>query len=446
MKYTEFKVLWTVFFFLVAFSQPLFGNEVSNLKTETGLQKQININDALNYAYKNNPSIQSAKESWKASIEKYRIQTGYPDPTLMVTYFPSPIETRLGPQEWNLNLSQAIPFPGKLTQKGKVIESGIRADKLKLDKTIKKVTLDIVTSYQELVYIQKAIHFANANDNLTQELLKLSENAYADDRSSLYDVSKARAQISQIQYDILLLKELEQTEKIKLNTLLNRSPSAPLGTAKSLKIRNNIYSIDDLLTLFVDTQENILIANEKIVQSNEKITLAKLNNLPSFKLGLFYAGIGEPDVAKPPADAGKDAIGIQFGMNIPLWFGKNSGKTQKAISEKRKAIYEKTKISNQARANISRTWFKLQNSKRLISLYKNNLIPQAIQSVQTAETWFREGEGSFSDFLEVQATAYNFQLSLERAKADYTQAFAKLELLTGIPLDQKDATLNGGQS
>ena len=58
------------------------------------------------------------------------------------------------------------------------------------------------------------------------------------------------------------------------------------------------------------------------------------------------------------------------------------------------------------------------------------MIPQSLKSVQTAETWYREGEGSFSDFLELQATAYNFQLSLERAKADYGKTLVKLELLT----------------
>ena len=72
-----------------------------------------------------------------------------------------------------------------------------------------------------------------------------------------------------------------------------------------------------------------------------------------------------------------------------------------------------------------------------MTLYENQLIPQALASVQTAETWFQEGEGSFSDFLEVQATAYNFQLSLARAGTDYSQALVRLEQMAGVVLNVK---------
>jgi cobalt-zinc-cadmium efflux system outer membrane protein len=440
----QIHYLTLILFFLTGFSMPLFGNEMPSVpEIEERLHNKINISDLLNYAYMKNPSIQSEKESWNAVIENYKIKTSYPDPQFMMTYFPSPVETKLGPQDWNFTFSQPIPFPGMLAQKGKVLESDTRISKLKVDKTVKKITTAIVISFQELVYIQKAIGFAKANYDLSLELLKIGENAYADNRSSFYDVSKAQAQTAQIQYDILLLEELLHTEKTKINTLINRDPGAPLGIAGELAIRELAYSIDEIWALFLDYQEDILIAEEKINKSRELVSLSKLEAMPSFKLGLFYAGIGDPDTANPPLDAGKDAIGIQFGLNIPIWFGKNKSKTLKALAGKRKAQADKDKVANQAKAGISRLWFKLQNSKRLITLYEKNLIPQSLKSIQTTETWFRQGEGSFSDFLEVQATTYNFQLSLERAKTDYIQTLARLENLAGIALDKKTIAQKG---
>ncbi len=58
----------------------------------------------------------------------------------------------------------------------------------------------------------------------------------------------------------------------------------------------------------------------------------------------------------------------------------------------------------------------------------------------TARTWVEQGLGNLSDFLEIQATADNFQLSLERAKADYGQTLVKLEQLAGVVLDRKKTT------
>jgi len=405
--------------------------------------EKLFLSDLLAYAYVTNPSIASSKESWKMAIENYRIGKSYPDPQLMVTYFPSPIETRLGPQDWSLTISQTIPFPGRLTQQGKVLEKSTKISKLKLDKTIKNIVGSVSAAFYELIYIQNAIRIAKSNFNLNQELLKISENSYVDDKALFYDVAKAQAQTAQIQYDILLLEELEQTQKTRINTLVNRAPDADLGRAHPLTFRQVVYELEEIYELSKNNQEDILIADEKIQKADEIIQLAKLKNLPSFKLGLFYAAIGEPDVPNPPQDAGNDAVGIQFGLSLPLWFGKNKSRTSKALAGKQKASAEKQTVTNKTNAKISRLWFKLQNSKRLVTLYKDNLIPQSLRSVQTAETWYRQGEGSFSDFLEIQATAYNFQLALERAKADYGKALIKLEQLAGVILDRKTSTAKG---
>jgi len=410
---------------------------------ENRLSKKLFLSDLLNYALLTNPSITSSKESWKLAIENFRLGQSYPDPQLMTTYFPAPIETRLGPQDWNLTLSQAIPFPGKLTQQGKVLEKDGKISKLLLDKTIKNIVKSVSDSFYELIYIQDAIHIAKINFNLNQELLKISENSYADDKALFYDVSKAQAQTAQIQYDILLLEELEQTEKTRINTLVNREPDADLGIAQKLTFRQIVYELKDIYKLSQENQEDILIADEKIQKADELIKLSKFENLPSFKLGLFYAGIGDPDVSNLPRDAGDDALGIQFGLTLPLWFEKNKSRVSKALAGKQKARAQKMVITNKTHARISRLWFKLQNSKRLITLYKDNLIPQSLRSVKTAETWYREGEGSFSDFLEIQASAYNFQLSLARAKADYGKTLIKLEQLAGVILDRKSIEEKG---
>lgn len=418
-------------------------NHETSSDIEKRLSNQMSLSDLLTYAYLTNPSVKASREAWKISIENYRIGTSYPDPQLMTTYFPAPIETRLGPQDWNLTLTQAIPFPGERGQKGRVLEADVKIAKLALDKTVKNMVNEISESFFELIYIQKAEGIARANLNLNQELVKISENAYAHDQGLFYDISKARAQTAQIQYDILLLQELEQTEKARINTLLNRRPDALLGSARELAVREVVYTLDDIYTHSLALQEDVLIADETIQKSDEAIKLSKYESLPSFKIGLFYAAIGEPDVMNKPPNAGDDSVGIQFGVNIPLWVGRNQSQIHKALAARRKASADKEMITNNIYEKISRTWFRLQNSRRLMTLYEKELIPQSMQSVQTAETWYRQGQGSFSDFLEIQATAYNFQLSLARARADYQKALVKLEQLTGMTLDRQMTEIKG---
>jgi outer membrane protein TolC len=414
-------------------------------EVEARLSSTLQLKDLLTYAYASNPAITASRASWNAFIENYRLEKSYPDPQVMIGYFPQPIETKLGSQDWNITLSQTIPFPGRLSQKGKVLKTQADISKLKLDRKVRDIITAVSRSYYELVYIQKAIEIAESNLAINQKLSAISENAYAKDKAQFYDVSKAQSQTAQIHYDILLLKEQEQTEKTTLNTILNRAPDAPLGKAVPLPARTVIYSLDQVYKLAARNQEDILIADLNVKKAKEGVRLAHYQNLPTFKLGLFYAGIGEPDSGTRPANAGDDALGVQFGFSLPIWFGKNMSRTSKARALKIQAQAEELSTINATRAKISRLWFKLENSKRLITLYQHDLLPQAMGSLSTAQTWVSQGQESLSDFLEVQSTAYNFQLSLARAQADYAENLALLEQMAGVILDRKHISPQKGE-
>ncbi len=227
-----------------------------------------------------------------------------------------------------------------------------------------------------------------------------------------------------------------------MNGLLNRPPDAPLGALAMSPFLPPVYKINRIYELAEKNLEEIIMAGLDIEKARKSLELAKLKNMPDFKVGIFYAGVGNPDVANPPPDAGDDAFGIQFGISIPIWFGKNRGRTESALSRMRKKESDKDALINEIHTQVRMFWFKLKNSQRLMDLYENNLLPQAIKSLETAETWLREGEGSFSDFIEAQAAAYNFQLSLERARADYGKALASLERLSGTSLTIKNLPEN----
>jgi cobalt-zinc-cadmium efflux system outer membrane protein len=410
---------------------------------EINLEEKARLPDLVTYAYDRNPVIQAAREAWRAVAEKYRISVSLPDPQVMVTYFPKPIETRLGPQDWNASISQKFPFPGRLSKEGDVVAQEVLIARLDLDKAVRDVSVAIQESYHELLYIQQARSIAGKNAGLLDELRKISETAYAEDRTTFLDVAKSQSQTGQLRYDMLLLEELEETERTRLNGLLNRPPEASIAELAPVAAQPVVYTLEEIYALAESRQEEIRIADAQVEKAGRRIELARYKNLPDFSLGLFYAGIGQPDVANPPPDAGDDAVGIQFGVSVPLWFGKNASRTRQARADAEKARAVRVDRVNQSLTQIRTLFFKLRNAQRLMTLYGGEMIPQALASMETAETWFREGQGSFSDFVEIQATAYNFQLSVARARADYGKALAGLERLAGLDLTQRETNTAG---
>jgi cobalt-zinc-cadmium efflux system outer membrane protein len=408
-------------------------------RLESKIIRGPTASDLVAYAYQANPSIQVAREAWRAVVERYRIAIALPDPQLLFSYFPEPIETRLGPQDWNVNLSQTIPFPAKLSKAGEIVQYDARIARLGLDKAIRDVIVRILESYHELLYIQEAKKVVALNRDLIEHMRKVGETAYAQDRTTLVDVLKAQSQAAQLMYDALLLEELEQTEKTQLNALMNRPPEAQIGDVAAQPARPLVYDLDAIYQMAVQYQEEILMAETQIEKAQAGIDLAKYENVPDFKLGFFYGAIGHPDVLMPPEDAGRDALGVQFGLSIPMWLGKNAGRLGAARAEAQKARAAKLLQVNDTNAQIRSLYFRLQNAERLIRLYRDELLPQASEALEVAETWFREKQGSFSDFVETQSIYYNFQLSLARAKADYGKYLARLERLVGRSLTESAA-------
>ncbi|MFO7748790.1 MAG: TolC family protein [Desulfobacteraceae bacterium] len=397
--------------------------------------RPLTITELAAMAYESNPSILAARKRWQGKVEQYNISTAYPDPQFMVTYYPDPIETRLGPQDWNAVISQRVPFPGKLGTKGRIIETDARMARLALDKTVRDVTARVVKSFQELCYIQQAKEIAAKNAGLLDQLGSMGESAYAQERAALTDVVKSQSQAAQLRYDILLLQELEKTEKTRLNGLVNRQPEAFIGNLDPLPVKPVVYDLQTLYAMAEKNQEAIQMAGLEVKQAETRKELARYEAFPDFKVGLFYAGIGERDA--DIADSGRDALGVQFGVSLPLWFGKNRSRKLAALAAKQeKEAIREVKV-NGLRTDIHTLFFKLENARRLITLYRDEMIPQALNALKTSETWFRQGEGSFSDFVEAQAAAYNFQLSLARARADYGKVLADLERLAGESLTRR---------
>jgi outer membrane protein TolC len=301
---------------------------------------------------------------------------------------------------------------------------------------VRDAVVSIRESYHELLYIREAKRVVAQNIQLLDHLRKVGETAYVKDRTTLLDITKAQSQSAQLRYDALLLEELEMTEKTRLNAILNRSPDADIGKLEEEVFAPIAFDLERLYEMAEANQEEIRISEVQVEKANANVDLSRYQNRPDFKLGVFYGSIGKPDIPQQPQDAGRNTVGVHVDMTIPLWFRKNKSRLDHARAELQKAEAKKKVRINETRTKVHALFFRLENARRLMELYRENLLPQAVQSMEIAETWSREGESGFSDFIETQAVMYNFQLSLARAHADYGKYLARLERLVGRSLTE----------
>ena len=395
---------------------------------------KVSLNQLINIAVNNNAELKAKKLEWESMIEQFPQATALNDPKLIFTEAINPIETRLGPQDRALALTQGIPFPGKLRLKGNMVKKDISIAKIRYDKASRNLVVALKQSFYELAYLENAVRLSMKNKAVLEKITHIATTDYATSSSTLNDVAKAQSQYAQVSYDVLLLKELVATEKTRINSLLNRDPEYAFEINPYTKTPVKLSLPLKRLYQFAKKNEEIRISDIAIEKSNIKRSLANYSSLPDFNFGVKYTQIGERDAVTGLERNGEDGLAVSIGLNIPLNNSKNKAIKRQAYLEKQKNIENKNALLNTLNNRVKSVYFKVNNSYRQAILYHNNLLPQAQRAKHIAEIQYRENKGSITQYLETQSTWLNFQLAYQRAVADYWKNITEMEKLTGRTL------------
>jgi outer membrane protein TolC len=120
------------------------------------------------------------------------------------------------------------------------------------------------------------------------------------------------------------------------------------------------------------------------------------------------------------------------GFTVPLWFhSKQNSRIKETL-----ALMEETRAHQDAMKNeiffgIKDIWEREKRGSRLIDLYKNEIIPQAQASLDSAMAAYEVGSVDFMALLDNQITLFDYQLSYYQVVADYEKDLAGLEAAVG---------------
>ena len=407
--------------------------DVSTLFAET-----LELPSLIRVAVDRNPKVQAAKARWQATVEQYPQVTALPDPMFMYGYFLRNVETRVGPQRHRISFSQAFPYPGTLDAAGEVVKKAIEIERVKHEQVIRNLIVELKLSYHELAYLQQAVELTQQNHELIASILTIATARYAEGKATLNDVLKAQSQLAQLEYDLLLLEELQRVEHANINGILSVPSTTSLGATVPVAYEPLDVTLADVEKQALTKRQELRIAALTIEKATKGIALAELQTKPMLKFDVMTIETGEALMLDAPG-SGKNPFSIGFGITIP-WSGlKNSSKVREAQQNHEAVTANKRVLEDETKVALQKVYFRLENARRLVELYETTLIPQAGAAIEVAETWHQEGPKSIAGFLETQSVWLNFNLARMRAIADYQQNVARLEKLVGGKIDDSDS-------
>ena len=229
----------------------------------------LELPSLIRVAVNRNPKVKAAKARWQATIEQYPQVTALPDPMFMYGYFLRSVETRVGPQRHRVSFSQAFPYPGTLDAAGEVVKKAIEIESVRHEQVIRDLIVELKLSYHELAYLQRAVELTRQNHELVASILAIATTRYAEGKVILNDVLKAQSQLAQLEYDLVLLEELQRVEHANINGILSVPSITPLGATAPVAYEPLDVTLADVETQALAKRQELRIAELTIEKATE---------------------------------------------------------------------------------------------------------------------------------------------------------------------------------
>jgi len=361
-----------------------------------------------------------------------------PEPKLTYRYFVNEVETRVGPQEHGIGLSQTLPWFGKRGLQGDAATEAARAAQERIASIQNTVIAEVANAYYELFYLGQSIEIIRGNRDLVLHLERVARARYGAGAATHADVIRAQVELGTIENRLGSLEDRRAPLFARLNALLNRPTTETFVLPSILTFAPVNYTDDELLAKVSLHNPDLRATSFEIEAAHRQRERANKNYLPDITLGLDYIATGD---ARMPGvqDSGDDALSATIGFTLPIWRSKYDAGVKEADAILRQQQFKRDQQLNTFHAETVTALFKLRDAQRQIDLYEDTLLPKANESLVATQRAYSTGAAPFADTIDAQRMLLNFELSFARAITDHHQARIVLEKLTGQSLTNQSA-------
>jgi len=394
------------------------------------LDRDSRLADYLAYAALNNPGLKSEFEQWRAALNAIPQAQALSDPRLTYSYYIRSVETRVGPQQHSLTLSQRFPWFGTIEARTDAAAFAARAAYQRYQARKLQVFEEVKSAYAEYAYLHRAIGIAGENLELLEFFEEVARTKYMVATATHPEVIRAQVELAKVLDILNSLQDLKQPVIARLNSALNRPIDVELPTPQPIEPAGAITNKEEILARVKSRNPELEAIQNLIEEARSRVALAEKRFWPDVSVGLGWIQTGE--AANPAvSDSGMDPVILTFAMNIPIWRESYAAAVRQAQARVRMHQYRQENTENALLVAAEQSLYKYEDSQRKLELYGRILVPKAEQLLQVSETAYAAGDVDFLSLIDAQRMLLKFSLEYEQSLRDNLQAFAEVERLAG---------------
>ena len=396
----------------------------------------VQLKSLIEDALSRNPGVHRAFAEYRATLQRIPQVTTLPDPMVGVTQYARSPETRVGPQNTMLSISQRFPWFGKLNDRGKVVAKEAAALEQMYEAEKSELVRRVKLAYFDLGYVDRAIQVVNDDLDLLRHFETLAQARYSQGVGLQQAVVKLQAEITQDRNRLEMLSRQRTDAEAALNTLLDYPPQQPIARVALPALPTTNVDYDRLYALGRENRPEVKAAFFRIEKNEKSIHLARRDYWPDVTVGAGYVYVnGRQDPTgkeNPPPDNGKDVYSLSVGVNLPIYRRKYDAGVLEA-SERFLAAREGYRdLINSVEVSVRSIGFRIGTIQNQIDLFENALLPQADQALRSSESAYSTGTLGVLDLLDSERLLLDVRLGLAQLRSDYLKSLSEMERAIGF--------------
>lgn len=385
----------------------------------------------------NNPGLQAAYHGWQAALARVPQAVSLMDPEVTFTEFLEKNRDTHA-EDFELEVMQIFPYPGKLSLRGKSAADEARAMEQELIERRLEVRRELKDAYYEYYYLEQSIRITSENLDLLKHFERVANSRYEVNRAGNQDVIKAQVELGELENELRTLEDFRGPVQARLNAALNRPALSPVRPPETIDLQAVELETEEVLEWAFRANPMLRGIDARIDQQQAELELAKKDYYPDFGLGLEWDRTHDR-FDSGPEGVGGDVLMGRVKFNLPIYRDRLAAGVREAEQDLQEQQNLKAEARNQLGVELQTALYKLRDAKRQIDLYSNILIPKAQQSVTVTQTAYSAEEAGFLDLIDTERVLLNFQNSYYRAVSNYGQALALIEAKVGQSVVSGDA-------
>ena len=415
----------------VVVAEPI--DKTPTVAVESQSQRALTLSELVAQALDNNPEIQAAKRSVESARARAGQATYLEDPEVNFEAWGVPLNQPVNYRKANpliFGVRQKLPFFGKLGLKGDMAGQEVRMVEEELRAKEQEIIAKVKSAYADYFMASKNVEIYKELLELVRYTSTTAEGLYQVGRAPQQDVIKALLERTELLNKLTWAERELIISQAKLNTLLSRPPSSPLGQPGEPALAPVNLQSSNLEKLAVQQRPELRALESSINKSERAVELAERNRrYPDFMVGLQYWFA--PDQTPKHMYAPMVTLTIPFS---PWTKGKHDYEIEEALAERQAAKANLLAMKNMTLFEVKEMSAKVAAAMKSIAIYRDGLLPQAEQSFQAAVAAYQTGAVNFMTLLDAQRTIRDVRMGYYKALVDYEQSRADLERAVGKEL------------